>query len=239
MDKYSWLNNVDPELIEGHYQNYKNDPASVEESWARFFEGFDFALADYSQPNDEKALIPAEFKVINLINGYRQRGHLFTKTNPVRTRRHYSPSLDIENFGLDKKDLEKYFQAGNEIGIGKAKLKDIVDHLEKTYCQSVGVEFQYIREPNVLEWLREQMESSKNSYAFTDEDKKYMFRHLSRAVLFEKFIHKKFPGQKRFSLEGAETTIPALDAIIEKGALLGAREFVIGMPHRGRLNVLA
>jgi 2-oxoglutarate dehydrogenase E1 component len=239
MDKYSWLNNADPKLIEERYESYKIDPASVEEGWARFFEGFDFALSDYSRPSDEKGLIPSEFKVINLINGYRQRGHLFTKTNPVRTRRHYSPSLDIENFGLDKKDLEKEFQAGNEIGIGKAKLKDIVAHLEETYCQSVGVEFQYIREPRVLEWLKDQMEGSKNSYVFSKEDKKYIFHHLSRAVLFEKFIHKKFPGQKRFSLEGAETAIPALDAIIEKGALLGAREFVIGMPHRGRLNVLA
>lgn len=239
MDKFSWVNNADPALIEELYQNYKNDPNSVEESWKKFFEGFEFARADYSPKTKDSELYPSEFKVINLINGYRQRGHLFTKTNPVRVRRKYSPDLSIENFGLSAEDLEKEFQAGNELGIGSAKLRDIISFLEETYCQSVGAEFTYIRKPKTLNWLKSKMESTKNSYDFTLEDRKYIFRHLSRAVLFEKFIHKKFPGQKRFSLEGAEALIPALDAIIEKGALLGTREFIIGMPHRGRLNVMA
>jgi len=239
MDKFSWINNADPTLIEEYYQSYKNDPESVEESWKKFFEGFEFARTDFAQQDIDSELYPTEFKVINLINGYRQRGHLFTKTNPVRVRRKYTPTLDIENFGLGGEDLNKEFQAGNELGLGKTKLKDIISHLEETYCQSVGAEFMYIRKPDIVSWLKSQMESTKNSYDFTTEERKYMFRHLSRAVLFEKFIHKKFPGQKRFSLEGAETMIPALDAIIEKGAILGTREFVIGMPHRGRLNVLA
>ena len=239
MDKFSWVNNVDPTLIEEYYQSYQNDPNSVEESWKKFFEGFEFARTDFAQKDNESELYPAEFKVISLINGYRQRGHLFTKTNPVRTRRKYTPTLAIENFGLSESDLDKEFQAGNEIGLGKAKLKDIISHLEETYCQSVGAEFMYIRKPEIISWLKSKMEGSKNSYDFTTEERHYMFRHLSRAVLFEKFIHKKFPGQKRFSLEGAETMIPALDAIIEKGAILGTKEFVIGMPHRGRLNVLA
>ncbi|MDB4303184.1 2-oxoglutarate dehydrogenase E1 component [Desulfosarcina sp.] len=239
MDTFSWLNGTDPDQIEELYQNFKKDPDSVEESWKKFFEGFDFARTDYSAIPKESELYHGEFKVIDLINGYRQRGHLFTETNPVRERRVYKPSLDIENFGLTKEDLNKEFQAGNEIGIGKTTLKNIVDHLEETYCKSVGAEFMYIRSPRINAWLEEKMESSKNSYAFTNEDRKYIFRHLSRAVLFEKFIHKKFPGQKRFSLEGAEAMIPALDAIIEKGAELGTKEFVIGMPHRGRLNVLA
>jgi len=140
---------------------------------------------------------------------------------------------------LSQSDLEKEFQAGNEIGIGRAKLKNIIAHLEETYCHSVGVEFFYIRQPEILSWFKTKMEGSKNTYPFNNEERNYIFKHLSRAVLFEKFIHKKFPGQKRFSLEGAEATIPALDAIIEKGALLGTKEFIIGMPHRGRLNVLA
>ena len=239
MDTFSWLNGTDPDQIEELYQNFKKNPDSVEESWKKFFEGFDFARTDYSAIPKESELYPGEFKVIDLINGYRQRGHLFTETNPVRERRVYKPSLDIENFGLTKEDLNKEFQAGNEIGIGKTTLKNIVDHLEETYCKSVGAEFMYIRSPRINAWLEEKMESSKNSYAFTNEDRKYIFRHLSRAVMFEKFIHKKFPGQKRFSLEGAEAMIPALDAIIERGAELGTKEFVIGMPHRGRLNVLA
>jgi len=239
MDNFSWINSTDPDHIEDLYQNYKKDPDSVEESWKKFFEGFDFARTDYSPLPNDTELFPSEFKVIDLINGYRKRGHLFTETNPVRKRRKYSPSLDIENFGLTKEDLNKEFQAGNEIGIGKTTLKNIIAHLEETYCKSVGAEFMYIRSPRINGWLVEKMESTKNSYAFTNEDRKYIFRHLSRAVLFEKFIHKKFPGQKRFSLEGAEAMIPALDTIIEKGAELGTREFVIGMPHRGRLNVLA
>jgi len=239
MDKFSWLNNSDPAIIEALYQNFKNDPNSVEESWKKFFEGFEFARTDFIKPQDDGKLYPSEFKVINLINGYRQRGHLFTETNPVRKRRTYLPTLDIENFGLEKEELNKEFHAGNEIGIGKAKLKDIIAHLQQTYCKSVGAEFHYIRNPEVNKWLKDKMETSRNSYPFTPEEKKYMFRHLSRAVLIEKFIHKKFPGQKRFSLEGAESMIPALDAIIEKGALLGTKEFVIGMSHRGRLNVLA
>lgn len=238
-DKYSWLNSADPGYIEELYQSYKQDPGNVDESIRMFFEGFEFGQTDFSKRKTEPELYPSEFKVINLINGYRQRGHLFTRTNPVRVRRKYSPTLAIENFGLETGDLEKEFQAGNEIGIGKAKLKDIIAHLEATYCASVGVEFLYIRQPEILKWMKTKMESTKNSYPFNSEERKYIFRHLSRAVLFEKFIHKKFPGQKRFSLEGAESLIPALDTILEKGAELGTREFVIGMPHRGRLNVLA
>jgi 2-oxoglutarate dehydrogenase E1 component len=239
MDKYSWLNGADPDYIDQLFQSYKRDPQSVDESLRKFFEGFEFARTDFLKKPQEGALHPAEFKVINLINGYRQRGHLFTKTNPVRTRRKYVPTLSIENFGLTPDDLDKEFQAGNEIGIGTAKLKDIVAHLEATYCASVGVEFLYIRQPEILTWMKTRMESTQNSYPFSTDERKYIFRHLCRAVLFEKFIHKKFPGQKRFSLEGAETLIPAIDTIIEKGALLGTKEFVIGMPHRGRLNVLA
>jgi 2-oxoglutarate dehydrogenase E1 component len=239
MDKFSWLSSAEPSQIEDLYQTFKKDPNSVDESLRKFFEGFDFARTDFSKSSAKAELYPSEFKVINLINGYRQRGHLFTKTNPVRTRRTYTPDLAIENFGLTESDLDKEFQAGNEIGIGRAKLKNIIAHLEDTYCHSVGVEFFYIRQPEILSWFKIKMEGSKNTYPFNHEERNYIFKHISRAVLFEKFIHKKFPGQKRFSLEGAEAAIPALDAIIEKGALLGTKEFIIGMPHRGRLNVLA
>lgn len=238
MDKYSYLNTSDPAIIESQYQQFLKDPESVDPGWKNFFEGFDFARINYSSGGGDLDY-PAEFKVINLITGYRQRGHLFTKTNPVRTRRKYTPTLDIGNFGLTEKDLERTFKAGNEIGIGEAKLSDIIEHLQATYCQSVGAEFFYIRKPEIGSWLRAKMEKSRNSYDFTLEDRKYILRNLTRAVLFEKFIHKKFPGQKRFSLEGAESLIPALDALMEKGTELGVREFIIGMPHRGRLNVLA
>jgi 2-oxoglutarate dehydrogenase E1 component len=240
MDRFSYLNAADPALVEEQYRLFLENPQLVDEGWRQFFEGFEFARKHYPvQKKSEETVYPSEFKVINLINGYRQRGHLFTLTNPVRTRRKYTPTLDLENFGLSNEDLNRTFEAGHEIGIGKATLKDIREHLQQTYCQSTGAEFFYIRTPEIRYWLQEKMEKSRNTYPFTLEDRKYIYRDLARAVSFEKFIHKKFPGQKRFSLEGAEALIPALDAIMEKGALLGTEEFVIGMPHRGRLNVLA
>lgn len=238
MDKFSYLSNAEGSFIEELYASYLTDPASVEPDWRKFFEGFEFARKNFSDSSDQLT-VPGEFKVINLINGYRQRGHLFTLTNPVRTRRKYRPTLDIENFGLTKDDLGKVFQAGNEIGIGPATLTKIIEHLDKTYCQSVGVEFAYIRNEEIYQWLRKKMEAGRNEPRFGKAVKSTILRKLTEAVGFEKFLHKRFPGQKRFSLEGGESLIPALDAIIEKGASLGAEEFLIGMPHRGRLNVLA
>ncbi len=241
MDKFSSVGNQELEAIEALYQSYLEDPESVDKSWQQFFSGFELARKNYSEkpPGVQSNNLDKEFAILNLIHGYRQRGHLFTKTNPVRARRTYSPTLAIENFGLDSKDLETTFQAGDEIGIGPAKLKDIVSHLEATYCNSVGVEYVYMRKPEVVLWLRERMESTKNSESYSDEKRKHFFYHLKLAVGFENFIHKKFVGQKRFSLEGAEAIIPALDAVIERGSELGMEEFIIGMAHRGRLNVLA
>ena len=241
MDKFSSVGNQELAAIEDMYQTYLDNPESVDKSWQQFFAGFELARTNFKQKPVlvQSDKIDKEFAILNLILGYRQRGHLFTKTNPVRNRRKYTPTLDIENFGLEKKDLETVFQAGNEIGIGPATLKDIIEHLDATYCRSVGVEFVYMRHPEVVNWLKKRMESTRNSQDFSDEKRRHFFYHLKLAVGFENFIHKKFVGQKRFSLEGAETLIPSLDAVIEKGAELGIEEFVIGMAHRGRLNVLA
>lgn len=237
MDTLSFLNSSDPETIDAEYRAYLNKPDSVAPEWRNFFKGFEFARLNFNQT--ESNIYPVEFKVLNLIHGYRTRGHLFTKTNPVRTRRQYLPNLDLQNFGLTQADLPKVFQAGKELGIGPATLQNIVDHLQQTYCGSVGVEYMYIRTPAITEWLMAKMEPVKNTPNFTIHQKRRILTKLSQAVQFEKFIHKKFPGQKRFSLEGGESLIPALDAIIEKGVEFGNQEFVIGMPHRGRLNVLS
>lgn len=240
MDTFSQVGNQEIAAVEGLYQDYLNDPESVEESWRHFFKGFELARANFqSAQQSGNGLINKEFAILNLIHGYRQRGHLFTKTNPVRSRRSYTPTLAIENFGLEKSDLEKVFQAGAKIGIGPSRLKDIIAHLEATYCNSIGVEYVFMRNPDVVSWLQEKMESSKNSQEFTPEMKKHIFYHLKLAIGFESFIHKKFVGQKRFSLEGAESLIPALEAVIEQGAELGIQEFIVGMAHRGRLNFLA
>ncbi|CAN5429129.1 2-oxoglutarate dehydrogenase E1 component [soil metagenome] len=242
MDKHSYLGGISPDVLEDLYRQYLQDSNSVELSWQQFFKGFDFARTNYSAEVEGGAVpehVNREFKVINLINGYRSRGHLFTKTNPVRERRQYFPTLELATFGLSEGDLNTTFHAGNEIGIGAAKLSDIIAHLEQSYCQSVGAEYKYIRTPEVISWMEKKMESCKNTYNFSIEEKTRILDKLTDAVAFENFLHTKFTGQKRFSLEGAETTIPALDAVIDVGAELGIKEFVIGMAHRGRLNVLA
>ncbi len=242
MDKFSLVGNQEIGAIEELYQSYLQNPSTVEISWRNFFEGFELARKSYGElPSGDydQSQIQKEFNILNLINGYRQRGHLFTRTNPVRKRRQYSPSLDYQIFGLEEKDLNTVFQAGNEIGIGLATLKEIIDHLEITYCESIGVEYLYMRHPDLINWLKVKMEKSRNRQEFTAEERKHIFYHLKIAVGFESFIHKKFVGAKRFSLEGTEALIPALDAIIGYGSRLGIDEYVIGMAHRGRLNVLA
>lgn len=238
MDKYSYLSNAEGSAIEELYAQYSEDPNSVDKSWATFFEGFNFAKENYDTDGEIPENVQKEFKVIQLINGYRDRGHLFTDTNPVRERRKYQPSLDLENFGLDQSDLNTVFQAGEEVKLGPATLKDIVAHLEETYCRSIGIEYQYIRHPKRVEWIKNKVEL-KNRIKFTLDDKKHILHKLNQASVFEEFLHKKFVGQKRFSIEGAESLIPALDFLMEKGSILGVEEFVMGMAHRGRLNVLA
>ncbi|MCB9231151.1 MAG: 2-oxoglutarate dehydrogenase E1 component [Bacteroidia bacterium] len=236
----SYLSNADGAYVQNMYEQYLQEPESVEFGWRKFFEGFEFARTNYGEaPQVPHEGVLKEINVLNLIHAYRQRGHLFTNTNPVRERRKYSPTLDIANFGLDKSDLETVFHAGNEVGIGPAPLKAIVALLEKTYCESIGAETDHLRSPEMVDWFTSRMEKSRNTPDFTLEQRKHILKKLNQAVAFETFLGSKYVGQKRFSLEGAETLIPALDAIIEKGTDLGVEEFIIGMAHRGRLNVLA
>ncbi|MFY0644151.1 MAG: 2-oxoglutarate dehydrogenase E1 component [Bacteroidia bacterium] len=243
MLNHSYLSNADVDAVDDLYQSYQDDKSSVDESWQRFFEGFDLAYGKLGVNGSSATVSEDMIKEINVLhlinNGYRTRGHLFTKTNPVRERRTYTPDLAIENFGLETSDLEKTFNAGVEIGIGPAKLKDIIAHLEQTYCGSIGVEYMYNPHPERKQWLQERMEARKNTPDLTFEQKRMTLDMLNKAVAFENFLHTKYVGQKRFSLEGLETLIPALDAVIELGASHGVEEFIIGMAHRGRLNVLA
>ena len=237
MDKVSYLGNADVNAIEFLYNQYCLDPESVDEGWKKFFEGFEFAKTVFDSEGSIPENFQKEFKVLNLINGYRTRGHLFTKTNPVRERRQYLPTLAIENFGLKESDLVEKFQAGNELGLGIATLQNIIKHLELSYCLSIGVEFMYIRTPKRLEWLKAKMEVV-NKPVFSKEKKLGIFSNLNQATSFERFLGKKFVGQKRFSIEGGEALIPALNTLINKGSDLGLSYFVMGMAHRGRLNTL-
>ncbi len=229
------------EAIEELYKKYKKSPEAVDESFRYFFQGFELANTKFSiKPNGSEISIDSqkELDVMRMITQYRRRGHLFTKTNPVRTRRSYSPTLAIDNFNLSEKDLDTEFEAGKEIGLGKAKLRDIISRLEETYCASIGVEYRYMTNPDKVRWLQEKMEFSENSEKLPVEMKQRILNCLIEASGFEDYMHKKFVGQKRFSLEGSESIIPALDAIISRGGEYNVNDIVLGMAHRGRLNVL-
>ena len=251
MDRFSFLNAAHTAYFAELYDQYLKYPDSVEPSWRAFFQGFDFGMqqdgvseevlseapVDFAE-GDIPAHVIKEFQVIRLIDGYRTRGHLFTKTNPVRERRKYTPTLDISNFGLEESDLDTKFNAGDILGIGPTSLKEIIRHLEKIYCESIGIEYMYIRKPEEIEWIQNKLNVNENHPKFDETQKKQILKKLNEAVSFESFLHTKYVGQKRFSLEGGESLIPALDALIEKAAEIGVEEFVMGMAHRGRLNTL-
>ena len=246
MDKYSFLNAAHTVYFAELYEKYKQDPDSIEPSWRAFFQGYDFGSETFGingQVIDGVTTqvpehVLKEFQVVKLIDGYRTRGHLFTKTNPVRKRRKYAPTLDIENFGLDNSDLDTIFNAGDILGIGPQTLREIRKHLEAIYCDSIGIEYMYIRKPQEIQWIQNKLNQNDNHGEFSVVEKKHILRKLNEAVSFENFLHTKYVGQKRFSLEGNESLIPALDALIEKAASYGVKEFVMGMAHRGRLNTL-
>ena len=243
MDRFSFLGSIHAQLIDDQYEHYLKNPDGIEPSWRAFFQGYDFAKEIYSEEDLEGAGLPEEvikeFHVLNLIQGYRSRGHLFTKTNPVRMRRSYEPTLDIENFGLSKDDLDTPFNAATELGLpGATKLREIISHLEAIYCQSTGVEYNYIRDPERRTWIKNWIHKDDNQPKLSIEEKKQILHKLNQAVSFESFLNTKFVGQKRFSIEGAEALIPGLDEAVNHGARYGVKEFVLGMAHRGRLNVL-
>lgn len=249
MSNYSYLSNADPKAVEALYQQYTQDPSSVDEGWKKFFEGFDFAQESFPMLPGEEAtpkksaasvlVSDKEVQVRNLIHAYRTRAHLRSKTNPVRERRDRKPILDLEDFGLTEADLKTEFNSGAEIGIGRATLQKIIDSLKYIYEGAVGFEYMSVRDPEKLKWLREKIEKDALAFNPSHEQRTRILTKLNEAVVFENFLHTKYLGQKRFSLEGGETTIPALDTIINKGAELGVEEVMIGMAHRGRLNVLA
>lgn len=242
MDKFTYIANADVSAIDGMYQSFKADPDSVDVTWQRFFEGYEFSRANYDESDDAPSVggdvSSKEIAVRDLVHAYRSRGHLRSKTNPVRERKDRKALLDIEDFGLTKADLDTEFECGNLIGIGKASLKKILAALQDIYTGTVGFEYMYIRKPEIVAWFKEKVEREALAYNPPIEEKKQILSKLNEAVVFENFLHTKYLGQKRFSLEGGETTIPALDALINKSAELGVEEVVIGMAHRGRLNVL-
>ncbi len=244
MDKFSFLNAAHTGFIGDLYEQYQKNPDAVEPSWRSFFQGYDLANENYSLTDEENEVeipeeVRKEFLVIDLINGYRTRGHLFTETNPVRERRKYSPTLDIENFGLSNSDLSTVFNAGEVLGIGAKKLSEIISHLKAIYCDSIGVEYMYLRNPEELKWWQNRLNKNDNHPSYDVEAKKYILTKLNQASTFESFLQTKYVGQKRFSVEGGETLIPGVSVALRDAAeKYGVEECVLGMAHRGRLNTL-
>lgn len=249
MKDFQYITNSSPAFIESLYQEFVKNPEGVDPDYRKFFEGFDFAVV-----NGSAASIPAingkgikvaenidwmrEVSAYRMVLGYRNKGHLIAKTNPIRQRKDRGANLDPDFFGFTEDDLDKEFYAGNLIGLGNTSLRNIIKHLEQCYASHVGIEFKYISEQKKVDWLTNEMEK-KFLNPLSLNKKQRILEKLNEGVMFEKFLHTKYIGQKRFSLEGGETTIAALDAIINIAAEHDVHEVVIGMAHRGRLNVLA
>jgi len=251
MKDFQYITNAHPSYIEGLYQDFVKDPNSVEPEMKNFFEGFDFALSSghlavgglhstthHSLLTTDTVDWMSELRVYRMILGYRNKGHLLADTNPIRKRKDRGANLGLNFFGFTEADLDKTFVAGNLLGLGATTLKNIIAHLEKCYASHLGVEFKYISDQIKIDWLTNAIEKTMQQPVAL-EKKKRILQKLNEGVMFEKFLHTKYIGQKRFSLEGGETTIAALDAIINTSQQNGVEEVVIGMAHRGRLNVLA
>lgn len=245
MKDFQYITNSHPSFIENLYQDFVKNPENVDVEMRKFFEGFDFAVSAGLQPtakSGSSALASSdlnkEFAVYQLIDAYRKKGHLIAKTNPIRERRDRNANLDLQFFGLSDADLNTSFEVAKLLGLGKVTLKDLIAYLQKVYAGHVGLEYGHISDNKKIDWLINETEKTLQSQVPLDQ-KKRILQKLNEGVMFEKFLHTKYIGQKRFSLEGGETTIAALDAMLNTASANNVKEVVIGMAHRGRLNVLA
>jgi 2-oxoglutarate dehydrogenase E1 component len=230
------------DLLDAVYRQYRDDPAAVDPTWRAFFAGMEFAggTPGSAAPAGD-ADLRLQTGVVRLVFWYRQGGHLQARIDPLRTDPPAPlPQLRLETFGLSAADLDRVVDASMHYGFrGPVVLRDLIASLEETYCGTIGVEYMHIDSLDVRHWLAERMEPTRNQPDFPHRKQYRTLFTLYQAELFEKFLHTKYVGQKRFSLEGGETLIPVLDALVERAPGLGAKELVIGMAHRGRLNVLA
>jgi len=244
MKDFQYITSSHPSYVENLYNEFKKDPLLVDEDLRKFFEGFDFAFSNMSsgsiktEASGATGLSDKEFSVYSLIQAYRKKGHLIAITNPIRKRRDRHANLDLGYFGLLESDLQTQFEAGKFIGLGKVTLKEIIDHLQNVYTKHIALEYDYINDPIKTQWLEKAIEKDMIK-PITLDKRRRILQKINDGVMFEKFLHTKYVGQKRFSLEGGETTIPALDAIINTASEKGVKEVAIGMAHRGRLNILA
>lgn len=240
MTKLEFLAQASAEYIEEMYREYQRNPEAVDPSWALFFAGFEFARGDRGRA---AALAPAvtssHIGVYNLVHSYRDIGHLIANLDPLGHNLSSHPLLEPAEFGFTDADLDRVVETPMLKGFSRGRLREVIERLRATYCGTLGVEYMHTADKEQRQWLQDRMEPSLNRPALSNEDRKFILYRLTQAESFEQFLHVKYLGQKRFSLEGAESLIPLLDELIEESSRQGVEEIVTGMAHRGRLNVLA
>src|SRR5437867_7600978 len=230
------------DYVAEQYRRYQADPASVDERWAAFFAGFELANGNGEAPATliEAAAAPGRVLAASrLVHSFRELGHLVAHLTPLEPRPMGHPLLDPAEFGFTEADMERAVDCGGFRGPGRAPLGELIERLRRTYCGTLGVEYLHIPDKEQREWLQERMEPTENRPELAPEDRIRMHESLLQAEAFKQILQVRYPTAKRFSLEGGEALVPMLDALIEEGGTLGADEMVFGMPHRGRLNVLA
>ncbi len=228
------------DAIENAYQRWRQDPSSVDPSWHYFFEGFE--LSQQFQPSVQAGPVGdsrLQTGMVRLIYRYRDIGHFLAHLDPLSEPRTSHPLLELSEFGFEEADLDRHFESIPFLGLPSGTLRQLLEALRETYCRKIGVEYLHIQDSNIRAWLQERMEPCRNRPRFHRDQKIRILKGLHYGELFERFLDARYPSQKRFSLEGAETLIPLLEAIVDKAPDLGVSEIVMGMPHRGRLNVLA
>ena len=229
------------EFIEEQYKRWKADPASVSNDWRFFFEGFELAASSAPETADgfDRQQLLRQSRVESLIYRYRDLGHLLACLDPLAACPTEHPLLALEAFNLTPQDLDRKFFVRRFAASGQAPLKEIILALKETYCHAIGVEFMHLQDPSERRWLLDRMEPVRNRPGLKPDAKQRILKNLFRAALFEQFLNKKYIGVTRFSLEGGEALIAALDFLIQHVAESGCKEIILGMAHRGRLNVQA
>jgi 2-oxoglutarate dehydrogenase E1 component len=241
MNNPTFATHWNAELIDEYYQDWLNNPDSVDSHWQAFFEGFELGESQTGQVKreDPQTLAAKQTRVDSLIYAYRSLGHTLAKVDPLQRLKQSQPRLELSHFDLTEEDLEETFQTGHLLHQRSMKLKEIIELLKRIYCGSVGIEYVHIQETEVRRWIQDRIEPTENRPEFENDKKIRILTKILEAESFEQFLHTRYLGQKRFSLEGAETLIAALDGIVQHTPVVGVEEIVVGMAHRGRLNVLA
>ncbi|HEY4831433.1 MAG TPA: thiamine pyrophosphate-dependent enzyme, partial [Waddliaceae bacterium] len=235
---FTYMHLAHVEMLDKLYAQFLEDPCSVEPSWRYFFEGVEFGCYQKGKETPQEGV--GDLRIFHLIDAYRKFGHLQASVNPIAI---HPPQvvhpLSLSLFNFKEEELETHFPTDGLLDEPTASLSKIITTLQEIYCGTKGIEYMGLHSPEMERWLQSQIEPIRFNPSFSIEQKKKILHHLNKAELFETFLHTKYVGQKRFSLEGGETLIPVLEEMIETGAELGIDEFVIGMSHRGRLNVLS